>query len=127
MKQVKMTVIPKCDFCHTEVAKYDAPTNTGSWANMCESCYAAHGASFGEIGSELVQASEPASPKNDGKIYEAIEVNSIEDVMFDTELREVECPQCGETKTVEVDARFIWTCEGCGVKVKVRDMMEAQL
>ena len=124
MKQVKMTLIPTCDFCKEKPAKYDAPTVMGPWANMCEDCFPANSVSFAkEIGNELVQKNEPATPKDDGKIYKAIEVHSIEDIICDVEMREVECPQCGESKTVETDADYIWTCEGCGVKVKVEDII----
>ena len=36
-KSVKMRRLPKCDFCKDDtLARYDARTYIGSWANMCE-------------------------------------------------------------------------------------------
>ncbi len=47
----KMT---KCDICSTSEAKYDARTNFGPWANVCELCFALHtpgklGVGYGQL------------------------------------------------------------------------------
>ena len=37
--QVYMSEIPKCDFCRTKQASYDASTWQGPWAYMCDNCW----------------------------------------------------------------------------------------
>jgi len=32
---------------------------------------------------------------------------------------EVQCPHCGESRTVELDANYVVTCENCGNKYRV--------
>lgn len=32
---------------------------------------------------------------------------------------DADCPECGCGATVEPDADYVYTCEGCGVQVKV--------
>lgn len=41
---VGVAKLPDCDLC-TGVAKYDAATRGGPWANMCERCFGIHAAS----------------------------------------------------------------------------------
>lgn len=43
---VKVSVIPSCDFC-TKDARYDAATNFGPWANMCQSHFYQFGIGLG--------------------------------------------------------------------------------
>jgi hypothetical protein len=43
--KVEMDMIPKCDFCRTRNAKYDAKTIHGSWAYMCPADWRAYRAS----------------------------------------------------------------------------------
>ena len=52
-----------------------------------------------------------------------IELTSFEDIVTETEDREIECPRCGETRTMEPDARDTFKCSGCGVNVKCLEIM----
>lgn len=53
--QVEMAVIPKCDICRTQNAKYDAMTSRGPWAYMCSSCFSDYGVGLGlGKGQELI-------------------------------------------------------------------------
>ena len=55
--KVKVAVLPKCDICQNEIAKYDAMTTRGPWAYQCESCFADYGVGLGlGKGQELVVA-----------------------------------------------------------------------
>jgi hypothetical protein len=124
MKVVKKTEIPPCDFCHAK-AIADVPTRSGRWANVCVICfetecdmpYAA------KMGSKL-EFHTPAAPVKDSKIFLANELTSMEEVVCDGSMREVECPNCGESRRVEPDADYVFTCEGCDVKVRCRDIIE---
>jgi hypothetical protein len=49
------------------------------------------------------------------------ELTPIEDQYMDD--REIGCPQCGEARTVELDADYVYICEGCNHSVKVSDPM----
>lgn len=53
--QVKVAVLPKCDFCGKD-AKYDGKLNFGSsWAYMCEEDFKIHGIGLGlGRGQELI-------------------------------------------------------------------------
>lgn len=44
--QVKVSSLPKCDFCG-KTAGYDGKTTHGPWANMCEDCFGQHGVGLG--------------------------------------------------------------------------------
>ena len=37
--------------------------------------------------------------------------------------RVVGCPNCEQDRTMETDANYIFTCEGCGQQVRVYDIM----
>jgi hypothetical protein len=123
VKNIKVTVMPKCGICGSSQGIYDAPTNGGSWGNMCEDCIKIHGDSNG-IGSKR-EMRVSAKPQTDGKIVDAIEEFNRDTILMGE--REVECPKCGETRMVEPDADYVYGCEGCGVKVRVRDIMESML
>jgi hypothetical protein len=102
MKTVKMTYLPKCQFCE-QMAKYDAPVKGGSaWGYMCPQCYSRYGRPG--IGSELV-LHEPTSvdPVNKGKHVQGDCAISNEDELFDS-IFEVSCPLCGNSRTLEPDA-----------------------
>ena len=45
-KQTKLTKYKKCDFCGAE-AKFDAKTNRGPWAYMCDKCFQQNGVGLG--------------------------------------------------------------------------------
>ena len=55
--KVKVAVLPKCDICQNETAKYDAMTTQGPWAYQCAGCFADYGVGLGlGKGQELVVA-----------------------------------------------------------------------
>jgi len=122
MEEVLMQKIPMCDFCKTTLAKYDAPTaHNGSFAYMCENCAHIHSTKTRlELGKSLKQRTS-AEPNLEGPIYQAIEKSSIEERLLGD--RFVACPQCGEERFVEPDADYVYTCEGCGVRVRCTDPM----
>lgn len=119
----KVTDMPKCDFCKEKDGIYDGQTFSGSWANMCDDCLDQNAdrvqVKMSGIKREL---HVPAEPKNDGRVVKGIDTN-MEEVITMDEMREVKCPDCGELRNVEPDADYTFTCEGCGVKVKVEDIM----
>ena len=123
MKTLKVQTLPTCNYCGAD-ALFDAPTKSGAWAYMCETCFKQHGAQYSTHGYCLVQR-DVASPKKDSKILEGIEPSFDDDpdywenILMDSTHREIECPECGEFTTVEPDANYTYTCEGCGSKVKV--------
>ena len=45
--EVKIDVLPACDFCKTNEAKYDGRTTLGPWAYMCQSCFRIYGVGLG--------------------------------------------------------------------------------
>jgi hypothetical protein len=47
--QVKVSVIPKCDFC-SKPARFDFKTKMGPWANGCDEHYLQHRA-FADLGT----------------------------------------------------------------------------
>lgn len=58
-KEVTVSVLPKCDLCAQEGrlidARYDAKTNMGPWANMCQRHYNTYGIGLGlGLGQKLV-------------------------------------------------------------------------
>ena len=102
----------KCDFCG-EVAIYDAPTRTGTWAYMCEKCHKSKGG-MNFIGTKF-DYRPVAKPK--AKLAVGIEASSLEEQV--TGDRNIQCPDCGDLRLVEPDADYNYNCEGCGVKVQV--------
>jgi len=115
MKTVKMEKLPKCDFCDENTAMYDAPTPQGRWGYACSACAVKHGLNL-TIGSKLEQRT-PAKPKDDDKIVVGKCITSLEDQVYES-VREIKCPSCGKLRSVESDANYTFTCEGCGIKVK---------
>ena len=107
-------LIMKCDFCTNERV-YDAPIIGGSWCNLCEVCFTAKG---GQIppGTKLksVVEQQPAQKK---EVY-GVDIVSMEDMYLNDENREVECPICSDTLTLELDASGSYLCT-CGVQVKI--------
>ena len=125
MKEKLVDQLPKCDFKDDfphpdgDDALYDAPTNAGSWAYMCEACAASlSNKACLNIGFKFVvrQKYEGETPDKPVRSIEP-DLNDIEyweGVVMDG-LREPECGNCGESRSMEPDAtRF--TCEGCGAK-----------
>lgn len=116
MKKVKVTRIPACDFCG-KPAKYDAPTLDGRWGNMCVDCYGGK-TKPDSIGSEYVLHVQ--QPKQD-KTVQGTEESSMEEIVFAGD-RMIGCPECGDSRAVEPDADYTYTCE-CGVNVKCPVLM----
>ncbi len=117
MRTVKVTTVPKCTFCKTADALYDAPTLYGStWANMCAVCAVDNSTNdLLKIGSEykLITVAEAKG----GEPILGSEASSLEEqVMGD---RHIECPDCQDQRLVEPDADYTYDCEGCGARVKV--------
>ena len=56
-------------------------------------------------------------PNGDNKILKGILAMDLEDAAFDSVLV-CECPECGDVRSVEPNAHYVYTCEGCGSKVK---------
>jgi ribosomal protein S27E len=114
--------LPKCDCCQTEDAIFDIPTKHGPWGSLCPACADKIAApSAMEVGSRYV-IREPANRngrKNEGKPVNGIEfTEDLEALVFGEVDREIECPECNTLHTVEPDADYVYTCEGCGAKVK---------
>jgi len=124
-KIVKVAEIPTCDFCKEKPGIFDAPTFLGSWANMCEDCFPNKCDTIAAkaVGTKRVLQGE--TPVQQAKIVYAVEETSMEDVVMGGEMREVSCPECGECRNVEEDATYKYICEGCGVNVQVKDIMES--
>lgn len=113
--------LPKCDFCEADAA-YDAPTLSGSWANMCFKCAKDKGGNVA-IGTHF-QKRVPTNKKPVKETILGIESSDPEyweDVLMDVMNREIECPTCGEIKEVEPDATYLYTCDGCGQNIQVPD------
>jgi len=84
---VKVTSLPKCDFC-TKLANYDGATKQGPWAYMCDKHFNQYGKGLGMgVGQRLILL---------GQHYTEEELDALE----------VECSQC----TVETNV----ICHGCG-------------
>ena len=131
MKKKRVEHLPKCDFANLSpveemcslFAKYDAPTESGTWANMCEAHYKMHKATGADgLGFEFVEGiAEPDPPHC--KFVHGVEPNFPEnleyweDVMVNG-VREITCPECGEERRMEPDATGIFNCDGCGVRIK---------
>jgi len=121
MKKKTVADIPNCDFCGAP-AKYDAPTKLGSWAYLCPLCFELYRGPNADAGFELVekttnekQAKARAQPQ---KKIPTVTLPLTWDSVVD-----VDCPFCGYTHSVEPDANYTVTCDGCGKKYKVRSMI----
>ena len=124
MKTKKVNELPKCSFKNDyphpngDDAIYDAPVvPSGSWAYMCKECGMSRGnlkmATKLELRNEISKSTNP-------KIQMGIEENSLEyweNVLMDG-LREIECPECGESRNMEPDATGVFKCEGCHAQVR---------
>ena len=115
-KEIKVLSIPSCDFCD-KPGPYDAPTKYGgTWANMCGGHMLMHTAKNASlIGTKKVLKPDPKPPTGD--VVWGIEVNSMEEIVMDG-TREIECPECGDLRSVEPDACYKYQCD-CGVSVQV--------
>ena len=122
MRTIHFATLPKCDICQKNKAAYDAPTEHGSWAYMCEDCYKiSANENLKHLGSKLEQRTL-AKPKKDDTIHLGVEESTMQEIVMDGD-RYVACPECGTSKHVEPDASYIFTCEGCGIKVRCQSIM----
>lgn len=116
MNTVKMATLPKCDLCE-EPARYDARLAYGTYLYVCAKCSVTQAVTVVTI---LEQAGPPAKPT--GKKVRGKDLTSFERIVMDGD-REIECPECGAIRMVEPDAAYTYTCEDCGVEVKVPCIM----
>tara|TARA_Y100000310_G_scaffold275564_1_gene292168 strand:- start:72 stop:440 length:369 start_codon:yes stop_codon:yes gene_type:complete len=119
MKKIQVATLPGCDFCD-QPAKYDSPTNFGPWANMCEEHYKEKGAST-TIGTVFTQKPPVVAPTGGKPKFAA--TDSPFGAVLDS-VREVICPDCGASRTMEPDAACEFDCEGCGIRLYCTDVME---
>ncbi len=120
MKTKKIETLPSCNFCKND-AVYDAPTVHGSkWAYMCKDCMCVHGGANALVVGFKFEQRTPAEPKKDSEILMG-EDGDLEEAMFGD--RYVTCPECGDERHVEPDAGYVYTCDGCGSKVKCPQLM----
>lgn len=112
-----------CDRCKSEEAVYDAPCKAlnGSWANVCVPCAKEWGANL-TIGCKIKK--HPAQQPEQGRTVDGEEAGGPDDleywesITYNDADREITCPECGDTRTVEPDADYTYLCS-CGVTVKV--------
>lgn len=115
MKTVKLSTIPKCDFCGAP-ALYDAPTTRGPWGYMCSDC-ARDNARNIEIGSRIEKLDQQP---NKHRIAKGIEISLLEELTVG-DVRRVKCSACNEIRSMEMDAGP-YLCE-CGVTVDIRPLI----
>jgi hypothetical protein len=126
MRDIKVSSIPDCDICKKPDGIYDLPTaGIGSpWANHCEECAKS---AFSHPGVFAIGSKKILRIVSDKKASDAVligkELTSMEALVNDDEQREVECPACGESRTVEPDATYTFICEGCNAKVRCKCIM----
>ena len=117
MKTITVDRLPSCDFCSDdggqEPARYDEKTRFGSWANMCERHHKMYGTGIGSV--LAVRVKREGTPPPEG--CPTVEI-SLEDAAM-SEVCTVQCPHCGEDRSVEPDANYKATCEMCGGQFRV--------
>ena len=121
MPKIKeVTVLPKCDYCGAD-AKYDAPTLVGHWAYMCKVC-SGHKSTPKAVamGTEFVLKSQVVKSLDPKKVIglEPEDYDYWASITMGNGDREIECPTCRTTRTVEPDADYEYLCD-CGATVKV--------
>lgn len=120
MRKIIKRDLPNCDFCGA-LAKYDAPTRLGSWAYMCANCYRKYARADAHIlGTELtekVATDKQLQTKKPDKIKTVVVPLTMDSIA------DVNCPYCGYSRTVEPDANYTVTCEGCGYKYRIVSML----
>lgn len=94
-------------------AKYDGRTEAGPWANMCQEHFDEHGVGLGLGRGQMLEVQPKINAARTDKIPVVVIPLSLDDDC------EVACPHCGETRTVEPDANYVVTCEGCDNKYRV--------
>lgn len=123
MKTRKMDQLPKCDFCKkTDTVIFDSPTIYGHWGYMCQKCFNTLSSNYGrELGTKLVLREESARPLPAKGILIGLEA-PIKDMLSANE-RVIECPNCHELRTMEIDAECVITCEGCDSQIQIKALV----
>jgi len=118
VKEIKMTKIPKCDFCG-KPALYDAPTRNGPWGYMCSGCYADHGTKGG-LGSKLVVSKGLNISEEDKKKKKKTVMPTMEDMEMAVMdgVWYPKCPYCGCENGCEPDGESVF-CDDCGEHYEV--------
>lgn len=118
MKVVQKDELPNCDICKqqgiTKEASYDDKTTTGPWANMCEEHEKQYGVG---VGYRLEKRVKIAAEKTNR--VPTVVIPLTEDLVMDS-LVDVQCPHCGESRSVETDANYVVTCENCENRYRVQ-------
>ena len=77
-KVVYVSEIPLCDFCSTSgmnrKAKYDAKTQWGPWANMCEIHFRQNGIKLGTGFGQELKVGEKPKPEEKSEVLLAVEM-----------------------------------------------------
>lgn len=122
MKKKNIANLPDCDFCGA-LAKYDAPTRQGPWAYMCQGCYPMESSPVADkVGFEFVEKTvSEKQMKAHSKPQEKIPVVTLP-LTWDSVI-DVMCPFCDYPHSVEPDANYVVTCEGCEKKYEVRSLI----
>jgi hypothetical protein len=89
---------------------WDGAFFAGRWGYLCEDC----GGKDGPGHTKLVYRPKP---EQQSKVVDGIEASMPEEIVDGD--REIECPECGNYHRVEPDADYTYTCQGCGVRVRV--------
>ena len=122
-KKKMVKELPKCNFCGTD-ALYDTPTiHNGSWAYLCKKHSKIH-ATHGQLATGFIfEKIDPTIPKSSIKeVLLAKEISDMEEITFG-DGRDVECPVCGTSRSVEPDAAYEFQCEGCGQQLQCQQIM----
>ncbi len=114
MRVKKIIKLPKCDICG-EDAIYDVPTKEGPWANLCEDDYTNHASDTASSIGTRFELKELTKVVNIGKSVVGIEETAMVDIIMNDAMRDIRCPECGDSRTMEPDAQE-FTCE-CGARV----------
>jgi len=102
--------------CNKE-AMFDDKTIYGPWANLCEADQKRFGVG---IGFRFEKRVKIAAKKTN--CVPVVTIPLSEDALFDG-VAEVQCPHCGESRTVEPDANYVVICENCGNRYKVESQI----
>ena len=110
----------ECNLCgdHKDIV-YDMPFpgSGGSWGYACEECIESNEWDIPDHATKLIRMDAPART-NDGQTVRGIEETGeayLEGYILGCDHRQIECPLCGDTTSVEPDATG-YTCE-CGARI----------
>ena len=106
MRKKRFKELPICSFDCMEKAKYDAPTQNGSWAFMCPEHMQQHGQM--NCATELIEGIADHVPGPAVTAICDIEKSTIHGDLI------LLCPHCDQERRLELDAEGDFNCEGCG-------------